>query len=224
MLTSLAFLLFIAAPPDLADGRAAFNDPGIGKYGVACATCHATVQNEEKEGDGLIRPGAPLWGVAKRKYWRGDEKKSAYPTLADAVDVCVQMFQGGPPLTGRERLAIDTFLRALGPKDPQPPLKIEPELEADLNYDREKYHGGDVERGRRVFFRSCHACHPKGGEGVAGSLRGKSIAEVATKVREGNGMLRGTRKGSDWMPFYGANRLSDKQVADIAAYVGALGK
>ena len=43
------------------------------------------------------------------------------------------------------------------------------------------------------------------------------------KVREGNGLLRGARKGTEWMPFYGSNRLKDKEVADIAAWVTTQG-
>ena len=56
----------ISAAPDTSAGRALFNDPGVGKNGVACAACHSVFQSEEKEGDGLIRPGASIHGVATR--------------------------------------------------------------------------------------------------------------------------------------------------------------
>jgi mono/diheme cytochrome c family protein len=217
LITTLAIL---GAQPDANDGRALFFDPGIGQNGVACATCHATLENGAKDGDGLIRSGGTMYGVAKRKYWRGDQKRTAYPTLADAVDVCVQMFQGGSALQGRERLAMDAFLKSISPKA-DTPIQIDPELEADLDYAREKYMGGDADAGRGLFFKACSSCHPKGGEGVGPSIRGKSVADVAKKVREGNGLIRGTRKEAEWMPFYGANRLKDKQLADIAAWVSA---
>jgi mono/diheme cytochrome c family protein len=219
---ALLFLsLLPSAQPDANEGRALFYNPGLGNNGVACATCHAAVENESKDGDGLIRPGATLWGVAKRKSWRGDAKRTSYPTLAEAVDVCVQMFQGGAPLSGRERAAMDAFLKSISPKA-DPVLVIEPALEADLDYNREKYMGGDAEAGRVLFYKACNACHPRGGQGVGPPVRGKSVPDVAKKVREGNGLLRGSRKGSDWMPFYGTNRLSDRQVADLGTWIAGL--
>ncbi len=217
LITTLAIL---GAQPDASEGRFLFFDPGVGKNGVSCATCHAIVEHEAKDGDGLIRAGGTMFGVAKRKYWRGDQKRTAYPTLADAVDVCVQMFQGGNALQGRERLAMDAFLKSISPKADNA-VQIEPELEADLDYAREKYMGGDADAGRALFYKACSSCHPRGGEGVGPAIRGKSVADVAKKVREGNGLIRGARKDTEWMPFYGANRLKDKQLADIAAWVSA---
>ncbi|MCK6551760.1 c-type cytochrome [Myxococcota bacterium] len=222
-LASLITLLALAAPPsapDAAEGRVLFHDPGLGKNGVACATCHATTEKDEN-GDGLLRSGHTLWGAAKRKFWRGDEKRTTHPTLADAVDVCVQLFQGGQPLEGRTRLAIDAYLKSIS-KNAESPLVIEPALEADLDYGRDKYKGGDAELGRRVFFRACNTCHPKAGQGLGPAIAGKSVADVAKKIREGNGFIRGSRKGNEWMPFFGRDRLGDRQVADVAAYVASL--
>lgn len=224
MLTPLFVLLFAAPPaaPDVSEGRALFNDPGLGKNGVSCAMCHAVVENEAKDGDGLVRSGHTLFNVAKRKFWRGDAKHTAHPTLADAVDVCVQLFHGGAPLEGKQRVALDGYLKSLSKKDEDPALVLEPALEADLDYAREKYKGGDADAGRALFFRACSVCHPKGGEGIGPSLKRRTFADVARKVREGNGLMRGSRKGTDWMPFYGRDRLSDKQIADLGAFVATL--
>lgn len=224
-LAALLAALALTAPPvvpDGAEGRVLFHDPGLGKNGVACATCHATSEKDDN-GDGLLRSGHSVWGAAKRKFWRGDDKRAVHPTLADAVDVCVQLFQGGQPLEGRARLAIDAYLKSIA-KNAESPLVIEPALEADLDYSRDKYKGGDAELGRRVFYRACSTCHPKGGQGLGPAIAGKSVADVAKKVREGNGFIRGSRKGAEWMPFFGRDRLSDRQVADVAAFVASLEK
>ncbi len=219
---SAIFLLACAAPPDVAEGRKLFNDPSIGKNGVACVTCHATVANEEKDGDGLLRPGFSLWGAAQRPFWRFDEKRSSFPTLADAVDVCVQIFQGGEPLVGKKRVALTQYLKSISPLPKQTPPKIETSLMADLNYNRAQYQNGDADAGRALFYAACHSCHPHGKSGIGPAINDKSVAELAAKIREGNGMLRGARNGCDWLPAFGANRLSDGQIADIAAYVVTL--
>ena len=57
----------------------------------------------------------------------------------------------------------------------------------------------------------------------SGVARATRVA-VAAKVREGNGLLRGARRGTEWMPFYGRDRLSDAEVADIAAFVGTIAR
>lgn len=216
----LVATLALGASPR-AEGKKIFHDPGVGKNGVSCATCHATVANEEKRGDGLIRAGHPLAGVARRPYWRGDRARRLHRTLAEAVNVCVQVFQGGPPLATDELDALVRYLRSIS-KRRQPALRIDTALEADLDYDRPKYRGGDPLKGRNLFYRACHGCHPHGGVGVGPKIRGLSVPEIARAVREGNGLLRGARKGTAWMPAFGRDRLSHAQVADIAAWVSGL--
>ncbi len=217
--------LLLGAPPEVAEGRRLFFDPGLGKNGVSCADCHATVRQESEEGDGLIRAGHSLAGVARRRFWRGDEKHTSYATLAEALDVCVQIFQGGAPLGASPRVALDAFLKSLSPGTaPEPALTLEPALEANLDYDRPQYRGGNPEKGRALFYVTCHGCHPHGREGIGRAIAGRAVSEVARKVREGSGLLRGNRRGSEWMPFFGRDRLSDLQVADIAAFVTSLPK
>jgi mono/diheme cytochrome c family protein len=113
-------------------------------------------------------------------------------------------------------------LETLAPRRAMPPLAIQPGLEANLDYDREKYRGGDADRGRRLFFAACSGCHPRGGAGLGPALFGQSVPEVARKIREGNGLLRGAKTEGAWKPFFGKDRLSDAQVADVAAFVSTL--
>ena len=226
---ALAALLVAARPDaDVAAGRGLFNDPGVGRHGVACADCHAVVRDEAKDGDGRIRSGQTLWGSARRRFWRGDRRRQLHANVSSAVDVCVQLFQGGAPLKGRRRRALRAYLRSVSPATRRRAKMTEPRiktaLEADLNYDRAYYRNGDAKRGRGLFYRACHQCHPHGGAGVAPSILGANVADVAKAVREGNGLLRGARRAGAWSPFFGLGRLSHKQVADIAAFVGSLPK
>ena len=234
-MSSLAPVVFLgllaAARPDpqVRTGRQLFHDPSIGTHGVACARCHSTAANEAVDGDGLLRSGFTLYGVARRPYWRGDTRRQLHARVSEAVDVCVQLFQGGKPLQGAQRRAMTAYLRSISPipgrRQPRsaPAPRIKTALEADLNYDRSKYRGGDATRGRRLFYRACHGCHPHGQAGVAPSLVGASVADVAQAVREGNGLLRGARRPGAWSPPFGTNRLTHPQVADIAAFIGTLG-
>ena len=119
------------AQPGPQEGRKLFHDPALGSNGVACATCHSTVDDEASRGDGLIRAGHSLWGVARRAHWRGDTRRTAYPRLANAVNVCAQLFQGGGPLQPRDLDQIVRFLQTLTTrsKRAEPPLTIQPALD-----------------------------------------------------------------------------------------------
>ncbi len=222
MLLSLLALASLATGSPVSEGRQLFHDPGIGKNGVSCADCHATVKDETRRGDGLLRPGHSLFGVAKRKYWRGDRQRRFHRNVGASMNVCVQIFQRGPSLEGQQKHALVAFLKSISKGKKQPPLRIFTALEADLDYNREKYRRGHITTGRSLFYRTCHNCHPHAGAGLAPSIIGKTVAETARAIREGNGMIRGARKGSSWMPAFGLGRLSNEEVADIAAYVASL--
>src|SRR5207244_3470512 len=111
---------------------------------------------------------------------------STLRTLKEAVDVCVQIFQGGSPLEPDQARPLDAYLHAISPHPREPPLEIKPALEATLDYDRPKYHGGDETRGRALFYRACHSCHPRGGKGLAPPIAGLPVPDQARKAREGN--------------------------------------
>ena len=225
MLATLGLLALVAQNPTadlVALGRRLFHDGGLGSTGVACADCHATVRDEASEGDGKLRSGHTAFGMAARPYWRGDTRRTAYPQLGPAIDACVQLFQIAAPLEATDSRALVAYLTSLSPAKGELPIQIQPALEANLIYDRPKYRGGNADRGKKLFYRACHSCHPQGKSGLGPSITGASIPAVVLKIREGNGLLRGARRPSAWMPFFGRDRLSDDEVADIAAYVGTL--
>lgn len=77
---------------------------------------------------------------------------------------------------------------------------------------------GDAAAGRQVFATNCAACHGPNaeGRGAAPSLVG--VAERTT-VEEVEGIIRRGRSG---MPAFG-DRLSDAEIADVVAFLGADG-
>jgi cytochrome c553 len=206
-------LMLLTAP----DGRVHFFDPGLGPHGVACGDCHATPNTE---GDGRRRAGHSLAGVGRRPYWRGDERRAQFRDLGAAIAPCVEIYQGGTALPPAIQEPLVAWLRSLpGPRDP---VAIQPALVADLDYGR-TLRGGDPRPGRQLYYRACHGCHPHGSQpGIAGVVAGTPAADVARSIREGTGLLRGQRQPGAWMPFYGADRLSDIEVAHIAAFVSRL--
>ena len=224
MSVALFSLLAIAGAPGEADeGRKVFHDAGIGTNGVSCAHCHSTVADEQADGDGLIRAGHTLAGVATRGFWRGDVRRKTFSTLGEAVDECVKLFMGGETLQGRDRATMVAFLRSISKKKHARP-DLETGLVPNNDYDRPEFRNGDADRGRELFYAACHGCHPQGRAGIATSLEKSTVADVAKKTREGNGLLRGARKEGEWMPSFGRERLTDQQVADLAAFVQTLAR
>jgi mono/diheme cytochrome c family protein len=70
----------------------------------------------------------------------------------------------------------------------------------------------DLTAGKAVFDANCNGCHPGGDKGVGPAIKGASVSTVTTVVRSG--------KGS--MPAYTADKISDAQLASLAAYVNQL--
>jgi cytochrome c553 len=221
IVSSLVALLVAAPPADrpvVSQGRKVFYSAALGRTGMACADCHAVVEDEATQGDGKLRAGHTLWGSAGRAYWRGDARKLDYPNLKKALDACAKLFLG-TDVTAEDGARLVAYLESISPRRGQPPVVIQPALEANLDYDRDKYHGGDSRRGRQLFFAACHSCHPKGAAGVGPAITGKPTAHIARTVREGNGLLRGKKIEGTFHGFYGKDRLTDAEVADIAAFI-----
>jgi mono/diheme cytochrome c family protein len=95
------------------------------------------------------------------------------------------------------------------------------------------FDGGYRITGRQLFFAACHTCHPNGNAGIAPApiARDQSPAYYARKIREGDG-LGSTLSGLDpnaydpdggqFMPFFGADRLTNGQVRHVIAFIKSL--
>ena len=227
MVVGLLLLGLTLGSPDLVrTGHRLFHDPGLGQSGASCATCHAPVIDEVADGDGLLRAGHPLGDVARRAFWWGDRARRRYASLAEALNVCPEVFLQRGPLAPWESRALVAYLESLSSRARRvrPAIQIITGLEADLDYNRPKYRGGHADRGRVLFYQACHGCHPHGRQGLGPDITHRTAAEVARQIREGNGMLRGVRKEGMWSPAFGMDRLSDEQVADLGAFVETLSR
>lgn len=71
-----------------------------------------------------------------------------------------------------------------------------------------------VAQGERVFMRKCHACHPKGSDGLGPALNNKPLPNflVAWQVRRGLGA----------MPAFDEGEIDDAALEALLAYVVAL--
>ena len=85
---------------------------------------------------------------------------------------------------------------------------------------------GDPAAGTRVFVSSCNSCHPSANAGIGPALYGPQFAQrypedgpLMAVIRQGKGVMPSMMQG---MPG-GQGKLSDQDIADVVAYLRALG-
>jgi len=234
------FLLFLVAPTfaqmamtgTSGAGRRLFYSPAISTNGLSCAHCH-TDFDVNKRDDGRIRAAHSLYNSARRETWWGKDPEAvdAYPNIAAASVICVKRFMRNPKkLTAQQMLDLQAYLQNITRIPMSAALAIAPA--ADKTGEYPGFDGGNKYSGKIAFFAACHSCHPNGNAGIAPALpRDKKPAFYAKKVREGDGLgavLSGIDPNADnpasgqFMPFFGADRLNDRQIRDIIAYIKSL--
>ena len=214
-------------------GRLLYHSTAASTNGLACISCHADF-DEERLGDGLIRAGHPLINAAERQTFWGQDKEDPdrYSNIAKAAVVCIEMFMLNPEkLSAQQAMNLQAYLQTLTKRPLGTPLALAAAADKTGRY--AGLEGGDRIVGRRLFHAACHACHPNGNAGIAPLpiSRGKPAAYYARSVREGNGLgavLSGVDvnaydpEGGQFMPFFGADRLSQGQLRDIIAFLRSL--
>lgn len=212
-------------------GQAIFYNTSLGKVSASCAMCHA--DGTAKTKDGHTRAGHTLAGVASRTAtWNGmfksaDLKKSAY-----GATFCISGFQkrnGGDiakALSVDEADALDEYLSAItdAPGAIKKNLTIQwilkPEFGDDAQLDDKLTTPavkaimklpGDPGKGQAVFQGTCASCHSIGQKKVGPSMKdaAQDMSFVAQSIR----------CGSNGMPFFAKDILSDQQIADVVAYI-----
>jgi cytochrome c553 len=215
------------------EGRALFHSPAVSTNGLACIHCHSDF-DEKNDNDGLLRAAHSLADAASRQtYWGQElEDPDRYQDVAHAGVVCVQTFMRNPKkLTAQQLVDLQAYLRRINRRPILTPLVPVPG--GDLTEEYAGFEGGDKILGRGLFYAACHSCHPNGKSGIAPVAipRDRDPAFYARKVREGNGLgvVFSAINPNAYdpasglvMPYFGLNRLSNKQLRDIIAYIKSL--
>jgi cytochrome c5 len=216
-----------------AEGRKLYYSTAIGNNGLACIHCHSDF-DEVRRSDGKIRAAHPLYSGASRETWWGQEADDPdrYHDMAHAAVVCVVHYMLNPDkLTVQQLFSLQEYLKTINKRPATLPQPYTPA--ADKTGEYRGFEGGDRIEGRRLFHAACHTCHPNGNAGLAplAIARDQPAAFYARKIREGDG-LGSVLSGVDpnaydpeaglFMPFFGADRLSNQQIRDIIAFIKTL--
>lgn len=202
-------------------GKKIFTDTGDFDY-PSCSHCHATVSvKEELKQTGKVKIAFPVFNTAHRGAYK-NKKQGKYPTSGDAGNTCVQAFQKRDKLPASDIANLNMFLLTVSPSKDVKPRKIKYAPRVLKNFD-----GADAARGKKNVEVFCSTCHGKTDDHIQFELRAGKFnkTRVAMKVR---GYIKDSKKKSGMrfkpdagqMSFFAMNRLSDKQLLDIIAYLG----
>ncbi|MCZ6573975.1 MAG: cytochrome c [Planctomycetota bacterium] len=200
----------------VARGKKIFNDTGDDFEWPSCAHCHAIVSaKEEAEKTGHVKPAYPVLNTSNRGAWK-NKAKGTLKTAGDAGNICVRAFQKRKKLPAEQVSDLNAYLASVSPSKDVKPRKIKyaPKVLEDFS-------GGNAEEGKKKVQLYCAGCHGSGDNSVIWELKKgrKKRLRVAQKVRGY------TRKGefkanNGMMSFFAIERLPDKDLKDIIAYVG----
>jgi cytochrome c2 len=211
-------------------GQKIFYNTAYGKIKNACSSCHTDGQPTTK--DPRIRPGHTLVGITSRtSTWNGQFSGDNLAKNAYGATLCAVMYQhkGDNLATVMPKADIDAlnaYYTAIkgNPDGITTNLKIQwvtkPAVHEEDKID-EKAAGaaakaiiklpGDPNNGKELFTRTCQYCHSMKEKKVGPSLK-DAMKDAMTAAKA-------VRCGSDAMPFYGKDLLSDQQIADIIAFI-----
>jgi mono/diheme cytochrome c family protein len=191
--------------------QALYREPIAGGNSFTCETCHAL---QEPTDDGLTRPGHPIGDATRRPHW----KNGKVDDLLAAVNSCLSEWMAADPWTASDAdwLALRDWLDEQAPAGDAPALSFAIVEPPDVE-------GGDPEVGRERFNSSCIVCH---GRDAVGTNKGPPLSMIeptyaAQRIRTSgvasSPIYDGLTGGR--MPFWAADRLSDQDVRDIAAWL-----
>ncbi|HUY21851.1 MAG TPA: c-type cytochrome [Acidimicrobiales bacterium] len=168
--------------------------PGQTLFEQNCASCHGV------DASGTDRaPNLQGLGPATVDFWVSTGRMP----LADAN---AQPARKPPRFNRTETLQIVAFVNSLAPTAPDYPSGI-PNVDVSA---------GDIVEGNSLFVLNCAGCHTITGAGDALSNGFFAPSLHKAKARQ---VVEAIRTGPTQMPHFGPHNLTDKQVADIVAYV-----
>ena len=199
-------------PKAVERGRKIFLDTQGDDY-PSCADCHNTVPEAKETADAKhLGPGVTLFGAARRAGWRN---RDTYRNVADASQYCAKTWQERKNgFKAAQRTDLLAYLRSIGGTRalPRRKVKTKPKLTKDLG-------GGDAQRGKKIAIQYCGKCHTDDGLSFKLEPHKKKKDLIARKVR-GYNAKRKFKPQKGTMSYYTTQRLSDKDLRDIIAYLG----
>ena len=239
LVSSLLFFPATLAQAEISEqaqlGRELFYDPSFGGTlnpkkisGLACADCHADF-DEDANPDGKIRAGHSIIGVPQRGAAKGGMiKADTFRRAAGGGGFCYQHFLQRVPSNKVDPIAIPEeqaealmayFEHVSGEnKGPQFEFKKLDKEAALATAEKIVAMKGDAKKGWKLYSRACNYCHPTARKAGVGSqlIRRKPPSNIQKQLHKYAAKIRG---GGFIMPFYSEDRLSDKDVADIIAFL-----
>ncbi|MHC4959232.1 MAG: hypothetical protein ACYTGN_12760 [Planctomycetota bacterium] len=204
-------------------GKKMFHDTGEDLDYPSCAHCHATVDvKDEAEKTGHIKPAFPVFNTAHRGGWKNKPVTKGPKTAGDAGNICVVAFQKrGKKLPAGQVAHLNAYLQSVSPGKDVKPRKINyaPKIPASLD-------GGDKAAGEKKVQMYCGGCHGQSDDHLQSALKAGRYkkSKVAMKVR---GWIKDKKTGkprfkanNGMMSFFAKDRLPDKDLLDILAYLG----
>lgn len=201
-------------------GQHIFRNSDFGKYGVACADCHADYDETLSE-ETRIRPGHSILGAHRRaKTWNGAFAGEELAPSAAGAARCAHLYQGrgnseADALTREEADALMAFYAYVSTG--KEPLLLEWNAvtwpgDTAFSRDAMKLLVEDIgarranpTRGEEMYKRACAPCHSTG------------IAPAQRMLKRN--IVRNVRAGTGAMPFFSRDKLSDQDIADIKAFL-----
>lgn len=220
-------------PEEIKRGREIFYNSNYGTTGFACANCHADFDDVNYPDD-KIRPGHNLIGTHTRKVtWYGRFRGEALSITAGGAGLCVVLYQ-------KKQGAVNP-LKALPPEDAQALLAYFKFISGDIEVEKLTSHpitlpwedkskrvekinkikdkilnlAGNPENGAIIYEKACEQCHSEE-TNLAPSIFNVKITpeKIIEMVRAGSPASSETP-----MPFFTPDKLTDKEIADLIAYV-----
>jgi cytochrome c len=209
------------------EGKMLFENSHFGRGGnsFTCAICH---DDGVEEADELIRPGHTMMNAFSRPHW----KNGNAPKLIEAVNTCLLDWMNAETVNEDDEVwkAIEAYIQSLTTISPSKAVQIQ------IVPPPEPPTGGDFEQGRELYNKlACIECHGRdllGRVDEQGGLFGPFLAfrpsipldheYIAAKIRQSGANISGTYEGLQLggnMPFWGADRISDNDVRNLAEFI-----
>ena len=226
-LVALAGLVTVTSAQGVAGdakiGKKLFEDSNDLEY-PSCAHCHATVPvQDELKKTGVVRIAHPVFNTTHRGAYKNKAKGKDPTTPGDAGNQCAKAFQERKKGLPKQDIAhLNAYMATISPDKEVKPRKIGYKPKVLASFD-----GGDAEKGKKAVQVYCSTCHGDSDEHVAFGFKRNRITKkkIAMKVRgwvrsskAKSGMRFSPAKGM--MSFFAKDRLSDKDLLDIIAYLG----